>query len=112
MNFASFFKQDVTHWAISGKNGYGKPSFASPVNLKGRVQEQKTITRSAIGAKEIVFGSSIYLSTSVSVGDYLAEGKYTGADPLLVLAAREVKSVSKSRDISGTNTLYTAFLKE
>lgn len=112
MNFDSFFGHTLTHWAASGMNGYGKPSFSSPTRLKGRWQDERTISRSAAGVKEIIFGSIVYLPSVVNVGDYLAEGSYTGADPLLISTAKEIKAVSKTRDFSGMETLYTVFLKE
>ena len=107
-----FFKHMITHWVKSGLNGYGKPAFASPVAIDGRWQDQQVITRAAIGVKEIVFASLLYTEEALAVGDYVAEGTYTGADPLLISTAKEVKIVSKSTDIAGRHALYTGYLKE
>ena len=112
MNFTSLFGHTITYWAVSGKDGYGKPSFSTPVALSGRWQDQSTISRGSAGVKEIVFESLAYLPSAVNIGDYLAEGTFTGLNPLLISTAKEVKAISKTKDFSGVDVLYTAFLKE
>lgn len=112
MNLKGFFKNVITLWKKSGLNGYGKPTFSSPVRINGRWQDQQIIHRSAIGAKEIIFASLLYTDTQLSVGDWVADGSFVGADPLLISTAKEVKIVSKSTDIAGRNALYIGFLKE
>lgn len=112
MNLRSFFKQKITLWQKSTVDGYGKPSFLSPVEVWARWQDQKTVVRRDSGIREIVFGTVVYSEQIMAVGDYVALGEFTGADPLLISTSKEVKTVSTSSDISGRTTLYSAFLKE
>lgn len=81
MGFAHKLRQDVTHWPISGSDGYGGFTFGTPELLSGRWEDKGELFIN-LDNEEVLSNAIIYLDTDVNVGDYFALGDYTvTADP-------------------------------
>ncbi len=73
--------QDITHWPVTGSDGYGGHTYGTPVKLSGRWEDKQElfITQER---EEIMSNAILYLSIATAVGDYFGEGDLTAtADP-------------------------------
>ena len=116
MGFDRNLRDDVTHWPVSGTDGFGGFAFSAPVLLRGRWQERAELFRDEEN-EERVSKAVIYLSTAVANGDYLALGDYVTppnltADPntLDTDASDRVAMYSRSTDLASLYVLHKAIL--
>lgn len=110
--FDEFATDDISYWAASDpKDAYAKPTFASPIILKGRWEDKSEIITDATG-REIVARSRIWFLQSVSLGDYIMLGTFSSGDtdPTIVSGASEIMDVRKVKDIEGIEEEVIAFL--
>jgi len=107
--YADMLNQTATWWARIGQDGYGKPLFSAPVSLPCRWEEGRTLDRGE-GYEMEVRSARVFLSSSVSVGDYLYSGESTEADPLGVDGAGEIKGAPRIPSIDADVTLYMALV--
>ncbi len=79
LNFPTIFRrkflnQIVVYWAKAGQSdGYGKPSYADPVELKARVEDTEIEILMADGRK-VMAGGYVFLVDEVEVGGLLFDG--------------------------------------
>jgi len=104
-----FLKQDITHWSLSGVDGFNEETFATPVVLKARWEDRASKVLNPEGT-EIISNSRIYLAKDVKVGDYLFNGVTTTADPKSVLGACLVLNFRKVPDLFANDFERRAFL--
>jgi len=108
-NFARHLNQDVTHWSVSGTDGYGGFTFATPTLLQGRWEEKQELFINQ-DAEEVLSNAICYLNTDVVAGDYVALGDETAeADPTAVEGFR-VRSFGKITDLSALKALRKLWL--
>ena len=108
MKFA--LNQTATYWAKTGIDGYGKPSFSSPVSWSVRWQDVSVVVRGG-GFQEINSSTMVLTKDIPTAGDYIYLGTSSVSDPLTVAGAREVGFVSRSPSLNGNGILYKAVLK-
>lgn len=100
----------ATYWALTGVDGFNKPTYANPVTLACRWQNKAELVRTPEG-REVVSASVIYPEYEVLVGGCLALGDQTAtADPQTLAAANEIISVGSSPDLDDDYTLWKAWL--
>lgn len=103
-------KQTVTHWAVTGSNGFGGYTFGTPTKLNARWQNDAQMYRDGNG-EEVVSNAIVYLSADVAVGDYLGEGDLTAtADPTTLSDVYRVRRYYKTSDLRNLDVLRKAIL--
>jgi hypothetical protein len=103
-------KQDVTHWPVTGSDGYGGFAFGTPVKLTGRWEERAELFIDE-NNEEVRSNAICYLSVDVDPGDYLAEGDLTATpDPATLTAAYRVRNKHKTTDLRALVALRKVFL--
>ena len=111
MSFARNLKQDVTHWPVTGSDGYGGFTFGTPVKLLGR-WEEKTELFITPDNEEAHSRVVAYLNTDVSVGDFVGLGDLTATpDPgTLNGSAYRIRNYGKTTDLRNLNILRKLWL--
>lgn len=103
-------KEDVTHWAIAGSDGYGGFTFGTPVKLKGRWEEKAVLFLTPSG-EEVVSSSIVYLPSAIAVGDYLGLGDLTAtADPTTITDTWRVRQHGRNTDLRNLQSVRKVFL--
>jgi hypothetical protein len=105
-------KQKCCHWARTGTDEYGKPTFAAPVELdcrwSGRSEKYTTATGEELVSRAVAFVDG------VAVGDVLMLGTLdSGVDENNSLendGAWEVKAYASTPNLRNTVTYYKAYL--
>ena len=106
--------QTAVHWTNNGTDGFGKTSFALPVEIKCRWVEKDEMSVDDNG-KEFVSKAEIIITQDIARTDYLYLGTLVDiaseADPKNVEGANEVKRFTKVPMIkSTTEFVRKAFL--
>jgi len=108
-------KDQITHWALTGNNGYGGFSYAAPALIAARYEARSELFRNADGEEE-TSNAIIYLASDVGVGDYVAQGDLSAvSDPTTPVTAGattplRVKQFNKHTDLRGGFVQRKAFL--
>lgn len=102
--------QDVTHWPVTGSDGYGGFTFGSPSLLRGR-WEFKAELFINLDNEEVVSRAVVYLNAAIEPGDYLAEGDQTSIlSPLSAVGSDRIRNCGRTTDLRALNTLWKAWL--
>lgn len=110
MDFLSFgLGQICTHWAVTGVDGFNKPIFASPVELKCRWEERNEKLINDDG-EEYLSRARVFLANDVVPGDYLFLGSNSTADPRTVREAFRVKTWRRIPSLDGLSFERKAYL--
>ena len=98
------YPQTISHWTKGDKDVYGKPTWSGPVSLSG-LWEVKQETIIDVNGREIVSKASVFLNSSVAIGDFLYLGTIDSSelDPATVDNAWEVKVVFVNTSILNTD---------
>tara|TARA_Y100000310_G_scaffold335584_1_gene417960 strand:- start:1840 stop:2175 length:336 start_codon:yes stop_codon:yes gene_type:complete len=103
-------RQNVTHWPISGDDGYGGFTYGSAVLMSGRWEERSELFITP-GGEEETSAVIAYTADDISIGDYLASGDQTGtADPTEVTGAYRVRQYTKIPDLRALSNIRKSFL--
>ena len=109
MSFVQSLKQDVTHWPVTGTDGYGGFTFGTPVLLKGRWEEKQELFINQ-DAEEALSQVICYLNTDITPGDFVALGDLTAElDPTATTGFR-VRNYGKVTDLSALQSLRKLWL--
>ena len=109
MSFVSSLNQDVTHWPITGSDGYGGFTFGTPVLLAGRWEQKQELFINQ-DMEEILSSAVVYLNTDLEIGDYVIEGdETTTADPT-TLASKRIRGLNKITDLRAITALRKLWL--
>lgn len=110
MSFVRHLKDDVTHWPVSGTDGFGGFTFGTPVLLKGRWQERAELFREDDNEERISM-AIVYLNTNIAVGDYLGLGdSITTPIPTTLTTAHRVRQMHKTSDLRNLLVIRKVFL--
>ena len=102
------FRQTLTHWSRSGVDAAGDASFSAPTTMLGHWTERAD-RFIAPGGEEKYSSAVAHVALDVAIGDYLAEGTDTTADPITA-GAREIGGFRKSMSPNGARVLRRAYL--
>ena len=109
MGFAHKLLQEVTHWPITGSDGFGGFVFGAPVLLEGRWEEKSELFISEDN-ESVLSKAIVYLDSDVDNGDYVAQGDHTAvADPLTVVSYR-IRNYGKVTDLRNLIALRKLWL--
>ena len=106
----NIYKQSATYWAVSSRDGYGKPTYSAPVLLSVRWQES---SERNIKFNEVLETSKaeIMLKQAVQLGGYLALGDFTATvDPTNVNSAYIIKLYEETPGVAGNYITRKAYL--
>lgn len=104
MNLTRNLKQTIVWWRKTGKDGYGKPVLADPIEIAGRWEDKQRKIVSQ--GEEIISQAMIFVDRDIAIGDWLFLGRLSDlssseeASPFVL--AKEVKSFDKTPNIKGT----------
>ncbi len=113
MPASNYFNHDVTHWPVTGPDGYGGFLFGTPVELRGRWGDKNELFLTE-DSEEVVSKAIVYLGVDVDVGDYFAQGKLKAtADPTTLTSpdrAYRSRQYNKTTDLRNLTALRKVFL--
>lgn len=114
MNLARNMHQDVTHWPVTGSDGFGGFTFGAPILMKGRWEEKQELFLDA-NSEEAISKGIVYLITDVDVGDWLALGDYVTIptpiiNPSTLDNAYRIRQRNKSTNLRNTEALRKVYL--
>ncbi len=104
--------EDITHWPVTGSDGFGGFIFGTPVLLKGRWEEKAELYRDNEN-EEHVSQSVVYTSDEVDVGDYLALGDHATvpvASPTSLTTAFRILQRFRSTNLRAVCSIRKAYL--
>lgn len=113
MTFERNLRQDVTHWPVTGSDGFGGFTFGSPVLLRGRWEDTNEIFTDGVSMEQAVSRSIVYLGADIDEGDYLALGDFVTGTPVTdptTVTSHRIRTRDKSTDLRGLRTLRKAYL--
>jgi len=103
-------REDVTHWPLTGTDGYGGFTYATPVKLKARWEDRAVLFVNA-NNEEVVSQAIVYLGVDISEGDYLGQGDLTAtSDPTTLSGTYRIRQRHKTTDLRNLLALRKAFL--
>ncbi len=111
MNLLRNLRESVTHWPLTGSDGYGGFTYGTPILLKGRWEDKNELFITPDN-EEVVSAAIVYLNTDIAAGDYLAQGDHATIpvpNPVTV-AGRRIRNYGKSTDLRGLVALRKAWL--
>ncbi len=74
-------EEEITHWPVTGSDGFGGFTFGAPALLEGR-WEQKSELFVNFDLEEVLSMAVVYVDKDVDEGDFLGRGDQTAeADP-------------------------------
>lgn len=110
VNAARNLRQEVTHWPVTGSDGYGGFTFGTPVTLDARWETRREVITN-FDLEEVISKAIVYLDEDINEGDYLALGDYTSeADPTEVAGAYRVQQFGSVTDLRNVRSLQKAWL--
>jgi len=114
MNIIRNLNHNITHWPVTGSDGFGGSTFGPPELLKGRWQDVVELYRNAAN-EEVASNAVVYLLTDIDLGDYLALGDYTNtASPVTLNASGTIARVAemqhRTTDLKALQALRKVFL--
>lgn len=112
MGFADrFYKQDITYWAITSEDRFGKPVFASPVVFQGRWEDKKM---QLLGKSGTTINSQSMVNfpdtVDIEIDGYVYLGISAALDPTQVQGAYQVQQVQTLPDLRNIDTVKVAML--
>lgn len=105
-------RQDVTHWTVTGSDGFGGFLYGAPTLLKGRWEEKSEMFLN-INSEEEVSEAIVYLMDDIDVGDWLALGDFATvptANPSTLDEAHRIKQRNRSTDLRNLIALRKAYV--
>ena len=102
----SFLNQIAVYWPTPVKDGYGKLSFGTPIEINCRWQQKNELFLNSEG-KETLSRAVIYPDQDVEVEGYMYLGRLTDlsilekANPQLEVNAFPIKAYLKTIDVNG-----------
>ena len=103
--------QDVTHWTVTGSDGFGGFLYGTPTLLAGR-WEEKTEMFLTVNGEEAVSQAIVYLMDDIDAGDWLALGDFATAptaDPSTLDEAHRIQQRNRSTDLRNLIALRKAY---
>lgn len=102
-------KHTVTHWAVTGSDGFSGFTYAVPVTIQARWEEGGELFVTAEG-EQATSRAVAYLASDVAIGDYLALGEHTEENPADVEGAYRVLQYYKNTDLRNIRVERKAML--
>jgi hypothetical protein len=103
-------REDVTHWPLTGTDGYGGFTYGTPVKIVGRWEEKAVLFLNADN-EEVISEAIVYLDTDVAPGDYLGQGDLAAtADPTTIDGPKRIRQRQKTTDLRNLLAIRKAFL--
>ena len=116
MNLLSKHKQTVTYWEPAIPDGFGKMSFAYPVDLRGKWEDGQVLVIDNKG-KEVLASSFVSVMGEVLVDGYLWLGSAAlldslqALDPTTVPGAKRIIKSDKTTSLRGSTLVHEAWLR-
>ena len=102
-------REDVTHWPLTGSDGYGGFTYGTPVKVKGR-WEEKAVLFINDDQEEKVSEAIVFLETDIAVGDYLGQGNFVATpDPTTIVGPKRIRQRQKTTDLRNLLAIRKAF---
>lgn len=110
MSLERLMQDDVTHWPITGSDGFGGFTFGTVVKFKARWEDKNELFIDLNG-EQVTSRAVVYIPDEVPVGDYLALGDKTAvSDPTTIDGPFRVRAYQRSTDLSGLRSIMRAIL--
>ena len=107
----SSFVGSATLWNRTGTNGYGEPSFSSPVTITCHWEEKVQVMMDNRGEEFVSMGCVFVDDTLVvAIEDYVFNGASSVTNPLTLPRAFKVRQISKIPNYNGQRTEVKLYL--
>jgi hypothetical protein len=108
-SYARWMKQDITYWAPSTQDVYGKWVFTAPLALTGRWEDRTELIINKAG-QEVGSRSRVYLTQAVEIDGYLYKGTSSATDPTTIRDAYPILVVGNQPDLRNLKQLNVAMV--
>ncbi len=103
-------REDVTHWPVTGSDGYGGFTYGAAVKFKGRWEDKAELFITN-DREEKVSRAIVYTAVAVDEGDYLGRGDLTATnDPSTLADTFRVRLPQRTTDLRNLLSIHKAFL--
>jgi hypothetical protein len=101
----------VTWWRVTGPDGFGGDSFATPVLIDARWEDRQETFYGALDRRELVSKAVVFVDRDMSVGDYLCqENQSSQSNPAVVSGALKIQRFDKMPDLRSLDAVRRAVL--
>jgi hypothetical protein len=102
-------RQVATYWEFAVVDGYGQSTFAPPIQIACRWQDQAVLFRNAQG-QEMTSQSIVYPAASLTLKGYLKLGTDDTENPIGLIGAFEIQQIGQSPSLDAKKVLYKVYL--
>lgn len=111
--YTRHLRQDVTHWPVTGTDGFGGFTYGTPVLLKGRWEGKRELFLNEKG-EEVTSEAIVYLDVDTDMGDFLALDDHTTVPIPSNLSsparAWRIRGTNKTTDLRNLDCIRKVFL--
>ena len=99
-------RQVATYWSQTGKDRYGKATFAAPVSVPVRWEDKQ---QRAVDTKGVEFlsRSTVYVDRDMELGDYIILGTFHSSPPV---GASQIRSFGSTPNLQNTQSIHKVLL--
>lgn len=110
MGLERHMHDDVTHWPVTGSDGFGGFLFGTPVKIKARWEDKNVLFLGTNGEEE-TSNAIVYVPAAVPIGDYLGLGDLVATpDPTSIDGPFRVRAANRSTDLRALSEINKAIL--
>jgi len=110
MNIKFALNQNATYWEKLGIDGFGKPQFSVPKQIKVRWKTKEKIKITPAG-EVFDYRIEIWFDFEPKKGSYIAKGDYTANDPNdLNIDVYIIENILSTPSVDGKSFVYKAIL--
>lgn len=101
----------LTWWRVTGNDGFGGDSFASPVLIDGRWEDRQETFYGALDRRELISKAVVFVDRDMSVGDFLCRGDQVAqSSPVAVSGALKIQRYEKIPDLRNLDVVRRTVL--
>lgn len=101
-------KDTITHWLVTGSDGFGGFTYDTPTTLLGRWEERQELFVDENG-EQAVSRAIAYTALGLDLGDFIALGDYSD-DASPVASANRIRSISKISNLRNVSTEHKVIM--
>jgi hypothetical protein len=111
--YTRHLRQDVTHWPVTGTDGFGGFTYGTPILLKARWEYKRELFLNEAG-EEVTSEAIVYLGVDTDMGDFLALDDHTAipipSDLGSPARAWRIRGTNKTTDLRNLDCIRKVFL--
>jgi len=110
MDISFALNQKATYWEKNGIDGFGKPVFSTPKQIKVRWETKERLKITPAG-EVYDYRIEVWFSFEPKKGSYIAKGVYTNTDPNTITdEVYIIENILSTPSVDGKTFVYKAIL--